>query len=56
MDYGGLNATDKELGKQNQMPDYVECLRYVQGDGPTLFFEIVGLQSLLREEQKHVQS
>ena len=36
----GLNAKDREHGKQRMMPDCLECLRYVQGDGPDVLIEI----------------
>ena len=49
-----LNTTGRGLGKQGRVPDRIEGMQYVLGDGSDFMSGIEDLHSSLGEQKQHI--
>ena len=50
-----LDTIGREFGEQGRVPDRIESMRYVEGDGSDFMSEIEDLHPLLGEQKQHIQ-
>ena len=50
-----LDTIGREFGRQGKVPDRIESMRYVSGDGSDFMSVIDDLHLLLGEQKQHIQ-